>query len=104
LELRSRLEPQLLDQQVACGAVGGERVGLPSGAVEREHQHRVEALAQRFGGDERLELCDHVVVPAVVEVMLDRELERCQPQLLEPADLGGRERLIRDIIERLAAP
>jgi hypothetical protein len=104
LEQRSRLDPQLLDQHVACIPVGGERVGLPAGSVEREHQHRVEALAQRFGGDERLELCDHTAVPALAEVMLDCELERRQPQLLEPADLGGRERLVGDIIERRAAP
>jgi len=64
----------------------------------------VEALAQRLGGDERLELCDHVAVPPIVEVVLDRELKRRQPQLIEPADLGARERLIGDIIERRAAP
>jgi hypothetical protein len=76
LELRSRLDPQLLNQHVARIPVGGERVGLPAGSVEREHQQRVKALAHRFGGDERLELCDHVAVPALAQVVLDRELER----------------------------
>ena len=65
---------------------------------------RVQALTQRLGGDERLELRDHVAVPALAQVVLDRELERRQPQLLEPADLGARERLVGDIIERRAAP
>jgi hypothetical protein len=43
-------------------------------------------------------------VPALVEVVLDRVLERRQPQLLEPADLGARERLVSDVVERRAAP
>src|SRR4051794_25280515 len=38
------------------------------------------------------------------EVGVDRELERRQPQLLEPADLDGRERLVGDVVERRAAP
>ena len=64
----------------------------------------MEALAERLGGDERLELGDHLAVPALVEVVLDRELERRQPQLIEPADLGVRERLVGKIVERRAAP
>ena len=87
----------------AC-AVGGERVGLPAAAVQRQHPLRVQPLAQRLGGDERLELADHLAVPALVEVVLDRELERRQPQLLQPPDLGARERLVGDVVERRAAP
>ena len=43
-------------------------------------------------------------MPARAQVVLDRELERRQAQLVESVDLGGRERLIGDIIERRAAP
>ena len=39
-----------------------------------------------------------------VQIELDRELERRQPQLLEPADLRGRERLAGDVVERRTAP
>ena len=35
--------------------VGGERVGLPARAVEREHQLGAQSFPQRLLGDERLQ-------------------------------------------------
>ena len=64
----------------------------------------MQALAQRVLRDERVELADHLGVPAGGEVGVDRQLGRAQPQLLEPADLGRRERLVGQVRERLAAP
>ena len=54
--------------------------------------------------DERVELADHLAMAAGREVGVDRQLGRAQPQLLEAADLGGGERLVGDVGERLAAP
>ena len=44
-QLRAGVDAELLDQRLARGAVGGERVGLPARAVEREHELRARALA-----------------------------------------------------------
>jgi hypothetical protein len=55
-------------------------------------------------GGQRLELADQVGLPAAREVGVDPLLERRQPQLLEPHDLGLRERLVGEVRERRAAP
>ena len=61
------------------------------------------ALAQRVLGQQRLDLADDLVVAAGGEVGVDRELGGGQAQLVQAADLGGRERLVGDVGERLAA-
>ena len=52
----ARLDPELLDQLPARVLVRLQRVGLPVGAVEREHQLRAQALAVRVLVDQPLEL------------------------------------------------
>jgi hypothetical protein len=52
----------------------------------------------------RLELTDDLAVPAGCEVMVDHQLDRREPQLLQPADLGAGERLVGDVVERRSAP
>ena len=103
-ELGARIDAELLDERLARGAVGGERVGLPSRAVEREHELRARALAQRLGSDERLELRDELGVAAERKIGLDPLLERDRAELLEPRDLGLGERLVEEVGERRAAP
>ncbi len=103
-ELRAGVDAELLDEGLARGAVGGERVGLPAGAVEREHELRARPLAEWLRGDERLELGDELRVAPEREVGLDPLLERDGAQLLEPGDLGLRERLVEEVGERRAAP
>ncbi len=104
LELGAGLDADLLHQPGARLAIGLERLRLPAGAVEGEHALRMQALAQRVRRDERVELGDHLDMAAGLEVGVDRQLGRPQPQLLEAADLGGGERLVRDVGERVAAP
>ena len=55
----------------------GRRPGV--GAIQREHQLAVQALAERMRHDQRLQLADELAVPAGVEVGVDRQLERAQP-------------------------
>ena len=83
----------LVEQAVAL-AVQLERLGLPPGAVEREHQLAAGALAQRLGRDVRGERGDHVLVPSQRELGLEPLLEAAEPELVEPARL---------LLERLAA-
>ena len=104
LELLARLQSQLLRELAAGLAVGVERLGLPAGAVEREHQLAAQALPQRMLGDERLELADQLGVAAAGQIGVDPLLERRQPQLLETGDLGLRERLVGEVGERRPAP
>ena len=104
LELRAWVDAELLDERLARGAVGRERVGLAPRAVEREHELRARSLAQRLRCDERLELGDELGVAPEREVRLDPLLERDEPELLEPGDLGLGERLVEEVRERRPAP
>ncbi|HEY6396286.1 MAG TPA: hypothetical protein VIX82_02415, partial [Solirubrobacteraceae bacterium] len=46
-KLDRRLNPQLVDQRRPCGTVGGQCFGLPSGAVQSQHQLAPQTLAVR---------------------------------------------------------
>ena len=103
-QLRAGLDAHALDERRPGLPVRLQRVRLAAGAVQREHPLRVQRLPQRLLEHEPLELADHLAVPAGGEVELDRQLDGRQPQLLQPADLGGGERLAGDVVERGAAP
>ncbi len=64
----------------------------------------MDALAQGVLGGQRVELADHLGVATGLEIRVDRHLGGAQSQLLEAADLGGRERLLGQVRQRLAAP
>ena len=55
-ELVTGFEPELLTEKLTAVLEHAERVGLPAGAVQREHQQPAEPLAQRMRRDELLEL------------------------------------------------
>ena len=100
----ARLDPELVDERLARALIDRERVRLPAGAVERQHQLSPEPLAHGLLDDEALELRDELAVPGEREVGVDPVLERGQSQLLEPRDLRLRERLPREVGERCAPP
>ena len=103
LQLGSRLDADLLDQGGARLHVGLERVRLASAAIQREHPLGVQALAQRVLGQQRVNLTEDLLVAAGGQVGIDGQLGGRQPQLLQPPDLGARERLRGDVGQRLAA-
>ena len=103
-QLRAGIDAKLLDEGLACSAVGSERVRLATRAVEREHELRAGALAQRLGLDERLELGDELGVTAQCQVGIDALLDDDGSQLLEARDLRLRERLVDEVGERRPAP
>src|SRR3954469_18510982 len=95
-QLRPWLDPELLDQPLPSLAVRSQRVGLASGAVERNHPQLPQVLAQRVLAAERLQLADHLAVPAFGEVDLDPSFDGDQGELLESGagalgELGERE-------------
>ena len=81
-----------------------QRVGLPAGAVEREHLPGAECLAMRVLGDERFELGSEQRVASRVEVDRDPRLERGEPCVVEPRRLGLGEGLVAEVRERRTAP
>ena len=83
LQLTSGFDAELLDQGPAGGAVGVQRLGLSSGAVEGEHELRSRSFAQRLLGDKALELADHLGVPSPLEVSLDAVLESGEAHLFQ---------------------
>ena len=103
-ELRPGLDAEVVGELLARLAVGVERLGLAAAAVEGEHQLPGEPLARRVLGDQLPQLADELGVPAGGQVGLDARLQRGQPLLLEPRDLGLRERLERQVGERRPAP
>ena len=103
LQIRSGLDPDLLDQRGASLPIGLERLGLAPAAVQRQQPLRVNALAQRVIGQQRLDLADDLLVAARGQVRVDRQFGRGQAQLVQPADLRARERLLGDVGQRLAA-
>ena len=64
LELGARFDPQLVDEGSARIPVGAEGLRLPTRPVQRRHQIPAQAFAERFFGDERLELSHQLVVAA----------------------------------------
>ena len=104
LQLGSGFDADPLHERAARLPVGVQRLGLSLRAVQRQHPLGVQPLAQRMLHDQRLELPDHIGVAARRQVRLDRQLVCVHAQLVEPADLGGGERLAGDVGERLAAP
>ena len=103
-ELGPRLDPEVLDRRLARRPVGGERVGLAAGPVEREHLLGPEPLAVRMVGGERIELRHERRVAPELEVGVDPLLERGEPELLEAQPRRDPERLTVELRERRAAP
>ncbi len=104
LERSPRLDAELLDERLARPPVDVERLGLSTAAVEREHELRADALAERVIPHECLELSHQVPVAAEREIRLDSLLERCQPDLFESVDRGAGEGLVREVGKRGSSP
>ena len=74
-------EPQLLVEHVAGVPVDGQRVGLPAGPVEPEHEQAGQALPGRMRADRAGEVDHHLVVAPAGEVRLRAGLGRGEAQL-----------------------
>ena len=64
----------------------------------------MEPFAQGVAVDELAELADEAVVPAESEIGVDPVLECLEPQLVEAIDVGPRELLVGEVVERAALP
>ena len=104
LQHPGRLEPELVDERAPRVLVDRQRLGLPAGAIEREHERPARPLAEWMLANERLEFPDQTSVPAERELGLDPLLEGFELQLIEAEDLAGRKALRSEFAERPAAP
>ena len=80
---RPRLQPEHLDERLAAAPVGGERVGLPTAAVEGEDELAEQPLTRGMVGDERLELRHERRPLAALELGRDPLLDRRHAELVE---------------------
>jgi hypothetical protein len=104
LERPAGLDAELLDENTASVVVELERLGLPTRAIEGEHQLRTEAFPERMRGNERLELADQLALAAAFEVGVDPILEGGRMESFEPPDLRLGEGLEREVGQRRSAP
>ena len=104
LEVRTRLDPELLREPVADPAEHVERLRLAARAIQGEHQLAGEPLAIRVTGDEIAELTHELLVASCPQVEIDALLDDGQPELLESRDGPAGERLPSHVGERGAAP
>ena len=88
----TRLDPQLGAQQAARGRELAQRIGLPPGPVQGQHELLAEPLPQRILPDQPGELRHHLTVTAEREHRVHVLLDCAQPQLVEPEPFGIRPR------------
>jgi hypothetical protein len=103
-QLRSRGQAELGVEHGPGPLVDRERVGLPAGAVEGEHETAVRALAQRVGPGELLQLTEHLGVPAGGQLQVDQRFPRGHSQLGQPGRLRPRPRRAAELDQRRSAP
>ena len=103
-QLRTRLDPELVGQQLAYLSQHLQRVGLPTRPRQRQGTQSPQSLAKRIGGGQHLELTGHHGVPAQAERRDCTVLEGDRPQLLQPGALGQRGRSILELGVGHAAP
>ena len=104
LQLPPRLQPELVDESIACSPKHVEGVGLASGPVQREHQVAAQALPERLLCHEPLELGHELCPPTAHEFRLDARLHRPKPKLLKPPRLDAGQRLVEQIDPRRPTP
>ena len=103
-QLGAGLDADLLHERRPRLPIRLQRLGLPPGAVEREHPLAVQAFTQRVLADQPVELAGQLGVAPGRQVGVDRHVGGAQPQILEAPDLGCGERLVGQVRQRLAPP
>src|SRR5215469_7861095 len=83
LELLARLQTELLTEEPARAAVGGERIGLALAAEEGEHQLAPEALAEWLLRDQALQLRGKLGMPTKGEFSIDPLFQTGKAELVQ---------------------
>jgi hypothetical protein len=104
LQLRNRVDAQLVGQAPAQRVVNTQRVGLPPVAVQPQHEQAVQPLPERVGGHQSVQVGHRLAVPAQLQLQLQPILDRTQPQVVQPGPLRTRPLGVADIGQRRSAP
>ena len=104
MQLLARVEAELVAQDSPRVAIHVERVGLPAGSVERDHQVAAQALAERMRANKRFELRDEVAMVAERELEVNPPLDAREAKLLETLDLVLGKVVVREVGQRRPAP
>ena len=103
-EERRWLQTQLFPQHAPELVVGLQRFGLPAAAVKGEHELTAKTLPHGMLADQSLQLSSECARRAESQIRLDPLLQARQVQLLQPHDLGLRERFVAKISQRGTLP
>lgn len=100
----ARFEPELLTEEMATLLEHAEGVGLPTGAIQREHQEPAQALAQRVLADDFLQLGDGFLMTTELELDVEPLLGERETQLGQPGDDACGEVLVGEVGKGVASP
>jgi hypothetical protein len=100
LERLLRFQPELVHEHSPTSLVDLQRLGLPAGAVQRQHQLPAQTFSERVVGNEFLELAGQVGVKPGREVALDAFFQAGEPLFLQAGDLCLGELLVGEVAER----
>ena len=99
-----RCDSELFVEQPARVAIRIQRVRLPTGPVERNHELPAKTLAQWMTGDEGFQLRNEQRMAPESEVGVDPLLDRREPLLVEAIELGTVGDRERDVRQGRTAP
>ncbi len=102
LQLHPRIQPQLIVEQPLDPAVGGKRIRLPTGLVERGDQQPPQTLAERMRGHQCLQLPDHLTGGPEGDAGREVVLGEPQPDLLQTRTMGREPGAVATIGQYLA--
>ena len=100
----ARFEAELLGEHPARLVVDAKSVGLPSAAIEREHQVSAQAFPERVVGNEGVQPRCDVAVPPQCKLDVDLLLDCDESKLLEPRNLALCKRVVGELGERWPTP
>ena len=98
------LESELLAKVMPTFLENAERIGLPTGAIQRHHQQRAQSFVQRSGGHEFFEFGNGFLVATELELDVEPSFDQREAQLGQPGDGTGGEVVVDEVGERVAAP
>ncbi len=99
-----RIDAELVGELGADVLEDGERVGLAARRAQRQHELAAQPLPQRVSVGQFPQPGHQAGALAQGQLRVDQVLGGGQPQLGQPGDRRGRERKVRDVGQRLAAP
>ncbi len=103
-QLRTRVEAELLVEQLLALAIHVQCLGLATRPVQRAHEERARPFLKRVRPHERLQLGDELGTTAEIELRLDATFDRVLTQLAEARRLRLDEGLVLEVGERRAPP